>query len=44
MICDICGEKIVGGFYELPDGMTVCEDCLKEWADHYSRLKDVDDE
>ena len=24
MICDICGEKIEGDYYEMPDGMTVC--------------------
>lgn len=46
MICDICGEKIEGDYYEMPDGMTVCAgdtDCLEEWAEHYAR-KAVDDD
>lgn len=44
MICDICGEKIEGNYYEMPDGLTVCadSDCLEEWAQHYARLNEVE--
>ena len=29
--CDICGEPIEDdAYYEMPDGLTVCCDCLEE--------------
>lgn len=41
--CDLCHEPITGNFYEMPDGLTVCEECLEDWAAAYEKWGVADD-
>lgn len=40
---DICHESIEGDYYEMPDGLTVCPECLEEWAKAYEKWGVADD-
>lgn len=37
--CEVCGLDIYQGdlIYQMPDGATVCEECLNDWAKDYER-------
>lgn len=41
--CDLCHEPITGDYYEMPDGLTVCPECLEEWAAAYEKCGVADD-
>lgn len=41
--CDLCHEPITGDYYEMPDGLIVCPECLEDWAAAYEKWGVADD-
>ena len=40
MLCDWCGEEVQVGedIYALPEGSTLCGECLWDWAAQFKEL------